>query len=440
MNSSDQAALFDLLPRAAVPDLQYLAAQAAREGRATDWDRYESQLPQDGFGLLGRYCRACLNGPCRTSPFGRGGNREERGVCGFDTTEMSLAYLAGLLSRGLAAVGAASGRHELYAAAGTLVAAVEPGQSDGLALADAIHAAAVAAGGALAEVSLETSNSPPRQAITGLAGLAAGKPRALACGDDWVNPAMLRALRDAAAGAGVQLVGTASTRDAFELGVPVVVDGSSAELLSGSRLLSGTLRLPAEADKLGKLLAGWAGTPPSADVPAAGQGVGPAAALPIWDGRLDCLFIAGSSKVRSAFGRGGYHQALARLAAERGSKVVGVGDGGYFLAPLADEIALSVASLAPAVGAVLQAQGNCGETVVAFPEPARPAEIAAALALAAAGIRVFLGGDLPVSLDAGKLIAARFGPGLGLVSLEGAVPPGVPVQTAALDAFRDWLR
>ena len=45
----------------------------------TVWDRYQSQLPQCGFGESGICCRNCLQGPCRINPFGDG---PDEGVCG----------------------------------------------------------------------------------------------------------------------------------------------------------------------------------------------------------------------------------------------------------------------------------------------------------------------------------------------------------------------
>lgn len=52
----------------------------ARElGIETIWDRYEKQLPQCGFGLLGLCCQICMQGPCRIDPFGYG---PTRGNCG----------------------------------------------------------------------------------------------------------------------------------------------------------------------------------------------------------------------------------------------------------------------------------------------------------------------------------------------------------------------
>lgn len=46
---------------------------------STVWDRYESQLPQCGFGESGLCCRNCVQGPCRIDPFGDG---PTAGICG----------------------------------------------------------------------------------------------------------------------------------------------------------------------------------------------------------------------------------------------------------------------------------------------------------------------------------------------------------------------
>ncbi len=42
---------------------------AAQERIPTVWDRYATQEPQCGFGLLGVCCRNCMQGPCRIYPF-----------------------------------------------------------------------------------------------------------------------------------------------------------------------------------------------------------------------------------------------------------------------------------------------------------------------------------------------------------------------------------
>lgn len=70
----------------------------------TVWDRYEQQLPQCGFGLLGVCCRLCWKGPCRVNPVGDG---PDQGVCGADVHTI----VARNLIRGIAAGTAAHSDH-----------------------------------------------------------------------------------------------------------------------------------------------------------------------------------------------------------------------------------------------------------------------------------------------------------------------------------------
>ena len=58
-----------------------ILADMASCGLETTWDRYESQLPQCGFGKSGLCCRHCNMGPCNIDPFGSG---PQTGVCGAD--------------------------------------------------------------------------------------------------------------------------------------------------------------------------------------------------------------------------------------------------------------------------------------------------------------------------------------------------------------------
>ncbi len=61
------------------PAVRKMLVKAKQEGIETVWDRFESQQPQCGFGLLGTCCRNCLQGPCRIDPFGEG---PQKGACG----------------------------------------------------------------------------------------------------------------------------------------------------------------------------------------------------------------------------------------------------------------------------------------------------------------------------------------------------------------------
>lgn len=58
---------------------QPIIIAASEKNIETIWDRYETQLPQCGFGELGICCRNCLQGPCRIDPFGA---EPKKGICG----------------------------------------------------------------------------------------------------------------------------------------------------------------------------------------------------------------------------------------------------------------------------------------------------------------------------------------------------------------------
>lgn len=53
--------------------------KAEKDNVQTVWDRYQQQLPQCNYGLLGICCRNCNMGPCRIDPFGEG---PQKGICG----------------------------------------------------------------------------------------------------------------------------------------------------------------------------------------------------------------------------------------------------------------------------------------------------------------------------------------------------------------------
>ncbi|MFQ6057789.1 MAG: anaerobic carbon-monoxide dehydrogenase catalytic subunit [Anaerolineae bacterium] len=72
---------------------------AEQEGIATVWDRYEAQLPQCGFGLLGLCCRNCMQGPCRIDPFGEG---PQAGACGATADTMVARNLDRMIAAGTA--------------------------------------------------------------------------------------------------------------------------------------------------------------------------------------------------------------------------------------------------------------------------------------------------------------------------------------------------
>lgn len=76
---------------------------------ATVWDRYQSQLPQCGFGETGICCRNCLQGPCRIDRFGDG---PQAGVCGAGADTI----VARNLIRGIAAGAASHSGHAKHLA------------------------------------------------------------------------------------------------------------------------------------------------------------------------------------------------------------------------------------------------------------------------------------------------------------------------------------
>lgn len=63
------------------PAAGQMIEKAKKDQVETVWDRFESQQPQCGFGLLGVCCRHCNQGPCRIDPFGDG---PKYGICGAD--------------------------------------------------------------------------------------------------------------------------------------------------------------------------------------------------------------------------------------------------------------------------------------------------------------------------------------------------------------------
>ena len=74
--------------------------KAKQEGIETAWDRYEQQLPQCGFGLLGICCRNCNMGPCRIEPFGDG---PTEGICGATADTIAARNLLRMIAAGAAA-------------------------------------------------------------------------------------------------------------------------------------------------------------------------------------------------------------------------------------------------------------------------------------------------------------------------------------------------
>ncbi|NLI92448.1 MAG: hypothetical protein GX434_09680 [Peptococcaceae bacterium] len=65
--------------KSADPAARPYLLKARQEGLELSWNRFESMLPQDGFGKLGLTCFECLQGPCRLNPFSQ---NEELTICG----------------------------------------------------------------------------------------------------------------------------------------------------------------------------------------------------------------------------------------------------------------------------------------------------------------------------------------------------------------------
>ena len=79
---------------------QEMISQMAQAGQQNAWDRFETQLPQCGFGKLGVCCRICSMGPCRIDPFGQG---PQLGVCGADADTIAARNLVRMIASGAAA-------------------------------------------------------------------------------------------------------------------------------------------------------------------------------------------------------------------------------------------------------------------------------------------------------------------------------------------------
>jgi len=62
------------------------------------WERYESQLPLDGFAENGLACHDCLNGPCRINPFG---DEPRQGICGADRQQIVLNSIFQAVKKGV---------------------------------------------------------------------------------------------------------------------------------------------------------------------------------------------------------------------------------------------------------------------------------------------------------------------------------------------------
>ncbi|HPD15717.1 MAG TPA: anaerobic carbon-monoxide dehydrogenase catalytic subunit [Planctomycetota bacterium] len=108
-------------------------------GLETTWDRYESQLPQCGFGRSGLCCRHCNMGPCQVNPFG---GEPRTGVCGADADT--------IVARGfLRTIAAGTSAHSDHGrAVCELVIATAKGEAPGYEIKDTkkLHSIALAMG------------------------------------------------------------------------------------------------------------------------------------------------------------------------------------------------------------------------------------------------------------------------------------------------------
>ncbi|MBU1209251.1 MAG: hypothetical protein KKH04_20370 [Proteobacteria bacterium] len=80
------------------PDGNQLIARANQKSIPLLWDRYESQLPLDGFAANGLTCHECLNGPCRINPFG---DEPRQGICGADRPQVVLNSIFQSVKKGV---------------------------------------------------------------------------------------------------------------------------------------------------------------------------------------------------------------------------------------------------------------------------------------------------------------------------------------------------
>jgi len=78
-----------------------LLVAAAKQGIATNWDRYESEVPLCGFGRLSLCCNICTQGPCRVNPFAE---KDEPTICGRNRENLVAANFLRLICDGTASI------------------------------------------------------------------------------------------------------------------------------------------------------------------------------------------------------------------------------------------------------------------------------------------------------------------------------------------------
>ena len=86
--------------RSTDPAIQKMMAKAMEQDVSTVWDRYDTMLPQCGFGETGLCCRHCLQGPCRINPFG---DEPRLGICGANADVMVARGIDRAIAAGTAA-------------------------------------------------------------------------------------------------------------------------------------------------------------------------------------------------------------------------------------------------------------------------------------------------------------------------------------------------
>lgn len=83
------------------PSVHKMLERAEQLNLETAWDRYETMLPECGFGELGVCCRNCNMGPCRITPFDDQGPK--KGVCGATADIIVARNLIRMIAGGAAA-------------------------------------------------------------------------------------------------------------------------------------------------------------------------------------------------------------------------------------------------------------------------------------------------------------------------------------------------
>lgn len=129
--------------------------KAEKDEIVTVWDRYQKQLPQCNYGLLGICCRNCNMGPCRIDPFGEG---PQYGICGASAATIVARNMLVHIATG-AAAHSDHGRDIIH----TLLLVAE-GKADSYRITDESKLRTLAA-----ECGIATDNKPVKQLALELA-------------------------------------------------------------------------------------------------------------------------------------------------------------------------------------------------------------------------------------------------------------------------------